>query len=138
MDRNDVMEFVGKNMVFTLATCAGNSPKVRNMATSKVEDRGIIFCTGKEKDVYRELSANPNVELCYYSADEEKQVRIAGQVQELEELDLKKDIVDRFPFLKPWIDAAGYESMAVYLVVNAKACMWSMQTNNDPKTFIDL
>lgn len=138
MDRNDVMEFVGKNMVFTLATCAGNTPKVRNMATSKVEDQGIIFCTGKEKDVYRELSENANVELCYYSPDEEKQVRISGQVQELDEQKLKEEIVEKFPFLKPWIDAAGYEAMAVFLVVNAKACTWSMETNNEPKVFIDL
>ncbi|MCK5001264.1 MAG: pyridoxamine 5'-phosphate oxidase family protein [Anaerohalosphaera sp.] len=138
MNRTEVMEFVEKNMVFALATSADGIPKVRNMVTSKVEDRGIIFCTGKEKDVYRELSANANVELCYYSAEEEKQVRIAGQVQELDELDLKKEIVEKFPFLKPWIDAAGYEAMAVYLVINAKACMWSMETNNEPKTFIDI
>ena len=44
-------------------TPAGPAPHVRPFSFAELQDGQIVFCTSKAKDVYREMHANPNVEL---------------------------------------------------------------------------
>ena len=138
MTKEEIIAFVDKNPVFALATVDGNTPHVRDMMVCKADDEGIVFCTGKVKDVHKQITANPAVEMCFYSPDDQVQVRIAGSVELTEDLDLKKEIVEKFEFLKPWIESAGYEAMAVYRVKGGKACVWTMEKHDAPKEYIDL
>ncbi|MFH1717558.1 MAG: pyridoxamine 5'-phosphate oxidase family protein [Planctomycetota bacterium] len=138
MTREEVLEFVTKNPVFNLATVDGGKPHVRSMMLYKAGENGIIFTTGRDKDVNKQLNANPAVEMCFYSSDENRQVRIEGAVQMIDDLELKKQIVEDFPFLKPWVEAAGYEIMVVYSLKNGKAVTWTMETNQGPKNYIQL
>ena len=138
MNKIEILEFINQNPVFALATLDGTRPKVRYMMTAFADDRGIIFCTGKQKDVYKQLTANPVAELCFYSQEGEKQVRVNADVEELDDLELKKAVVEKFDFLKPWIEQAGYGDMAVFKLTNAKATAWTMQTNTEHKTYTDL
>ena len=66
------------------------------------------------------------------------QVRIEGQVQMLDDLELKKEIVAKLPFLKPLIESKGYEVLVCYSVKNAKGTIWTMESNFTPKQYIDL
>jgi uncharacterized pyridoxamine 5'-phosphate oxidase family protein len=108
------------------------------MMVAMMDKRGIIFSSGKAKDVHRQLCENPNVELCFYNSKSEVQVRISGEIKELDDLELKKAIVEKFEFLKPWIEAAGYEVMSNYCLSGGKAVVWTMETNDKPKEYIDL
>ena len=83
MNQVEIMEFVNKNPIFTLATCVDGVPYVRTMMLAFADSRGIIFSTGKEKDVCKQMQANPKVELCFYSAADEKQLRIAARAEEI-------------------------------------------------------
>ena len=56
----------------------------------------------------------------------------------LDDLELKKQVVEAFPFLKPWVESEGYEVMVIYRLQNAKATTWTMETNYDPKEYIQL
>jgi len=138
MTKAEVLEFVTKNPVFSLATVDGGKPRVRNMMLYKAGENGIIFTTGRDKDVNKQLQANPAVEMCFYSSDANRQVRIEGAVEMIDDLELKKQIVEDFPFLKPWVEAAGYEIMIVYGLKNGKAVTWTMETNQEPKKYIQL
>jgi len=138
MTREEVLQFVTKNPVFSLATVDGGKPRVRSMMICKAGKDGIIFTTGRDKDVNKQLQANPAVEMCFYSSDENRQVRIEGAVKVLDDMKLKKQIVEDFPFLKPWVEAAGYEVMVVYSLKNGKAVTWTMETNQEPKQYIGL
>lgn len=71
------------------------------MMLYRADENGVIFCTGREKDVNKQLSANPAVELCFYNAEQGRQVRIEGTVEMLDDLELKKQVVEAFSFLKP-------------------------------------
>jgi uncharacterized pyridoxamine 5'-phosphate oxidase family protein len=108
------------------------------MMLYRADENGIIFNTGENKDVHKQLSANPMVELCFYSAEEGRQVRISGTVEVLEDLELKKKIVEDYPFLKSWVDKEGYEVLVVYCLRGGKAVVWTMETNFEPKQFIEL
>ena len=138
MTKEEILEFVTQNPVFSLATVDGNQPRVRTIMLYKADENGIIFCTGRDKAVHRQLQANPAAELCFYNADKGLQVRIEGTAGVLDDLELKKKIVEAFTFLKPWVESQGYEVMICYCIKNAKAVTWTMETNYDPKQYIQL
>jgi uncharacterized pyridoxamine 5'-phosphate oxidase family protein len=138
MTKEEILEFVTKNPAFSLATIDGNLPHVRLIMLYRADEDGIIFCTGRDKDVHAQLQANPAVEMCFSNSDQSCQVRIAGNVEMQDDLELKKKIVEAFPFLKPWVDSQGYEVMICYCIKNAKALTWTMETNSDPKQYIQL
>ena len=138
MTKEEVFEFVTKNPVFSLATIEGSQPRVRMMMLYKADTDGIIFCTGRNKAVYKQLQSNPAAELCFYNAEQGLQVRIEGTVEMLEDLELKKQVVEAFPFLKPWVESEGYEVMVICRLQNARAITWTMETNYDPKEYIQL
>jgi len=138
MTKEEVLEFITKNPVFNLATLDGSKPRVRSMMLYKAGEDGIIFTTGRDKDVNKQMQANPAVEMCFYSSDENRQVRIEGAVEMTDDLELKKQIVEAFPFLKPWVEAAGYEVMVPYILKGGKAITWTMETNQEPKKYIQL
>jgi len=138
MTKEEVLEFVTKNPVFSLATIDGSRPRVRMIMLYKADADGIIFCTGRDKAVCKQLRSNPAVELCFYNEKAGRQVRIEGNVERLDDLELKKKVVEAFPFLKPWVESAGYEVMVICRLQNAKATIWTMETNFDPKEYIQL
>ena len=138
MTKEEVFEFIKRNPVFALATAEENKPYVRHMMLYRADDNGIIFNTGENKDVHHQLQANPQVEMCFYNADEGRQVRIAGTVEVLEDIELKKRVVADYPFLQEWVDREGYEVLIVYRLRNGKATTWTMKTNFQPKEYIQL
>ena len=138
MTKEQVFELMKNNPVFALATAEDNKPHVRMMMIYRADENGIIFNTGENKDLNKQLSANPNVELCFYNADEGRQIRISGSVEEIEDLELKKQVVKNFPFLKEWVDKQGYDVLVVYCLKQGKATTWTMETNFKPKEYIQL
>jgi pyridoxamine 5'-phosphate oxidase len=138
MTKEEILEFATKNPVCSLATIDGNQPRVRTIMLYKADENGIIFCTGRDKAVHKQLQANPAAELCFYNAEQGLQVRIEGSVEMLDDLELKKKIVEAFTFLKPWVESQGYEVMICYRLSNARAVTWTMQTNFEPKQYIQI
>jgi uncharacterized pyridoxamine 5'-phosphate oxidase family protein len=138
MTKTEIFEFIRNSPVFALATAQDNKPHVRMMMLYRADDNGIIFNTGENKDVHRQLSKNPNVELCFYNAEQGKQVRVSGSVEEIEDLELKKQVVKDFLFLKEWVDREGYDVLVVYCLKRGKATVWTMETTFKPKEYIQL
>ncbi len=137
MTRSEILEFVNKNPMFFLATQDNEQPRVRGLMVVKADENGILFSTGKPKDVFGQLTANPLVELCFYSAEENKQIRISGKVDLVEDLDIKKYVVEKFPFLKAVVEKEGYDVLAPFYLREGKALVWTMETNLSPKEYID-
>ncbi len=140
MNKSEIFEFINANPVFHLATVEGNKPHVRGMLVYRADENGIIFHTGKGKDLHKQLSSNPNVEMSFNNGKFEDliQIRISGSVELVEDLNLKKEIVQKREFLKPWVDQMGYEPLAVYRLKNGVAIIWTMKTNFAPKELIQL
>lgn len=138
MTKKEVLEFATKNPVFSLATIEGNKPHVRLIMLYRADKNGFIFVTGRDKDVHKQLHANPAIEMCFYNAEEKRQVRIEGKVELLDDLELKKQVVEDFSFLKPQVESKGYEVLICYCLRNGKAVTWKMETNLEPKQYIQL
>ena len=56
-------DFLRETRVFFMATADGNQPKLRPLGAFIEEDGKIIFGVGDFKNVYRQMQANPLVEI---------------------------------------------------------------------------
>jgi hypothetical protein len=54
------------------------------------------------------------------------------------DLNLKKEILSVRPFMTSWIEQVGFKYMAVFRLRFGKAVTWSLETELQPKTIIDL
>jgi pyridoxamine 5'-phosphate oxidase len=140
MTPKEIIEFINKNQTCCIATIEGNKPRVRGVMTYRADDKGIIFHTGVTKDFYKQLQANPNVELCFDNNDPQNfiQVRVSGIAIPENDVKLKEEIVASRPFLKPVVEKFGYQALAVFRVQQLTATVWTMATNFAPKVFIEL
>jgi len=136
MDKKDIFELATANPVFHLATVEGDKPHVRGMLMYSADENGIVFHTGKTKDLRMQLDANPHVEMCFYSPEKNIQVRISGTVELDENLALKNNIVADRPFLKPWVEKDSYDMLSVYRLKEGRATIWTMETNFASKDYI--
>lgn len=140
MNRTEIFEFLNANPVFHLATIEGSMPRVRGMLLYSADENGIVFHTGKMRDLHKQLTENPNVEMGFNNGSDENliQIRVSGTVQLVENLDLKKEIVQKREFLKPFVEHMGYEPLAVYRLKNGTATIWTMKANLAPKEVVEL
>jgi pyridoxamine 5'-phosphate oxidase len=120
-----------------LATLEGDKPHVRAIGMVKADDDGIIIETATFKDVYKQMTANPNVELCFFNDKEGIQIRVSGAVGPVDDIELKKEIVVQRPFLKQRIEEGGYEVMGVFRL-KGQAYVWSFKTAAEPKKYVQL
>lgn len=140
MNKNEILAFLNANPIFHLATVEGDKPHVRGLLLYRADDNGILFHTGKNKDLHKQLSGNPNVEMSFHNGrfEELTQIRISGSVELDEDMELKKEVVQARDFMKPWVEKWGYDFLAIYRMKKGKATVWTMATNFSPKEFIEL
>jgi pyridoxamine 5'-phosphate oxidase len=137
MNKKEILEFLNANPTCYLATVEGNKPHVRAIGMVKADESGVIIETGTFKDMYKQMVANPNVELCFFNAKEGIQVRVSGAVEPMDDIELKKEIVVQRPFLKQRVEEGGYEAMGVFRL-KGQAYVWSFQTSAEPKKYVQL
>ena len=137
MNKAEILKFLNANPTCYLATVEGNRPHVRAMGMFRADENGIIIETGTFKDVYKQMVANPNVELCFFNAKDGIQIRVSGAVEPLDDIELKKEIVAQRPFLKERIAKGGYEAMGVFRL-KGQAYVWSFQNVAEPKKYVPL
>jgi len=133
MNKTEITAFINANLDGYLATVEDNKPHVRAIRMVKADENGIIIQTNTYKDVYKQLSANPNVELCFFNAKDDIQIRVSGAVEPLDDLKMKDEIITQRPFLKPQVEKGGYGAIAVYRL-KGMATVWNRKTSFDPKT----
>ncbi len=137
MDKAEIIEFLNANPTCYLATVEGSKPRVRAMGMVKADENGIIIETATFKDVYKQIAANPNVELCFFNAKQGMQIRVSGAVEPLDDRKLKDEIIAMRPFLKQRVEEGGYEAMGVFRLKGA-AYVWTFDTASEPKKYIQL
>jgi pyridoxamine 5'-phosphate oxidase len=137
MTKAEIIAFMNANKDAYLATVEGNKPHVRGMGIIKADENGIIIQTSTYKDLYKQLLANPNVELCFHNPKDGIQVRVSGAAKPVDDIKLKDEIIALRSFLKPQVEKKGYEAIVVYRL-KGKATVWTFKTNFDPKTYIQI
>jgi uncharacterized pyridoxamine 5'-phosphate oxidase family protein len=140
MDRHEILTLINRNPAFFLATLEKGEPRVRGMLLYRADEGGIVFHTGAMKDLHRQLSTNPAVELCFNDWQQQIQVRVRGKARQIGEPQLKEEIVNSpgREFLKPWVENMGLDVLSVFRVEDCQALVWTMATNFTAKELIPL
>ena len=125
MDKKEILEFITKNPIAYLATAAGNKPYVRALGTYRADENGIIFSMQSDKDVYKQCMNNPETQICYFA--DGVMVRVSGQMEPITDMELRKEIAEARPFLKPGVEQNGWDYVGVFKVKNAKATVMDMK-----------
>jgi pyridoxamine 5'-phosphate oxidase len=136
MTREQILQFINAHPACHLATLEGDQPRVRGMLMYRADASGLIFHTGNSKALSKQIVQSKRVEACFNSPD--TQVRVAGVVEVIEDLDLKKEIVEARSFLKPWVEQRGYEMLLVFRVTQCQAAVWTMATNFEPTKYLKI
>lgn len=138
MTKEDIFKTMNENMAFHLATSVNGQPHVRGMLLFRADENGIIFHTGKFKDLYKQLKENPNIELCFNAPT--LQIRVCGEVEELHDENIVEEIYAHptRQFLRNWGEQGTDIQLAVFCLKNGVATTWTMQTNFDEKEYIQL
>ena len=129
MDINDVYEFANINPLCYLATVEGDQPRVRAFAMWYAADKGFYFHTSTAKDVYEQLKANPKIEVCFYATQNGAMMRATGEVEILQDLDLKRKLMDDQEYLKQMFRGPEDPSLAVFRLQNGIARFWTIADN---------
>lgn len=145
MNKEQIFEILNKNPAFFLATTDGNEPRVRAMFLYKADESGIVFHTGPFKDVYRQITKNPNVQMCFYDQTQNIQIRVRGML-ELISTDALKEEISSHPsrmFMQSWkanceTKQDFYNMFDVFCLKNGLANIWTFEMNFVPKEDIAL
>jgi pyridoxamine 5'-phosphate oxidase len=104
MDLQDCIKFATENPFCSLATTDGDQPRVRTFLFWFGDENGFYFATMAPKEVCRQLKNNPRVEVCFFNNAPEwqdwKMMRVTGTIEFLDDLGLKKKLLEDRSFLK--------------------------------------
>lgn len=95
---NKVTEFLNQSGTFYLSTVENDKPRVRPFGAVAEFDGKIYICTNNQKDVFKQILANPNVEISSMAGD--KWIRISGKLLVDKRIEAKQAMLEANPSLK--------------------------------------
>lgn len=108
---------------YFLATVEDGMPRVRPFGTVDLFEGRLYIQTGKSKKVYRQIIANPNVEIC--ACDGPVWLRLSGMLVEDDRVEPKKHMLDSYPSLRGMYDEND-SNTAVFYFEAAQATIESL------------
>lgn len=118
-----VYNFLKETNTYFLATMDGDQPRVRPFGTIDLFEGKLYIQTGKSKDVYKQIEANPKVEICACSGLD--WLRVAATLVPDDRVEAKKHMLDNYPNLRNMYDENDDETIVLYLK-DAKATFASL------------
>lgn len=139
MDINDCIKFANETPVCYLATVDGDQPRVRAMGFWFADETGFYLQFGAVKDMYGQMQENSKVEICFWQPEEEStgtMLRVAGEVEFVDDPGLKKKVLEDRPFLKDFGMTFDDPGLIIVRIAHGESYFWTMETNFDPKEYI--
>ena len=126
------LEYLKVNPVFHIATVEGTKARVRPFGFSMGRNGALYFCTNKTKDVYKQLSQNPEIEISDMGKDG-TWLRIRGRIAFDETREAKVQAFgESANLIKVYPKAADDETFVTFYFTEAAATLFSF--TEAPKT----
>jgi pyridoxamine 5'-phosphate oxidase len=138
MTRQEIIDFIEANPVAWVATVEDGRPRVRGLRAFRVRDDGPLFQISTPKDLYRQLEANPDVEVCFHDPERGIQVRVAGKAEVIGDHAVLDDVLEERAFLQSLVDAEGRGAVKLFVIADAVAYAWTRENNFIPKEWVKL
>ena len=127
-----VYYFLNDAQTYYLATVDGDKPRVRPFGTILLYEGKLYIQTGKVKDVSKQISENPFVEICAYMNG--SWIRIAAELVEDDNRDVKVAMLEKMPSLKAMYSADD-ENTQVFWMKDATATICSFTSEPEVISF---
>ena len=122
----NIDDFLTRAKVFTLSTVDGDEPRARPLGLHMIVDGSVVFGVGDFKDVYRQIVANPKVEITACIGGE--WLRLHGRAVRIEDDSVSERALDMVPPLRSiYNDETGHK-LAMFRLEDAKAEFIDMMT----------
>lgn len=123
-------QFLKDAGTYYLATVDDDQPHVRPFGTAEIFEGKLYIQTGKSKNVYKQLIANPKAEICAFN--DGKWIRIVCELIPDDRVSAKKDMLDKNESLRSMYNEND-DNTIVFYMRNATATISSF--TSDPETF---
>jgi len=124
---DEILKFLNDTpSTFYIATTVdGDIPKVRPFGFAMIFDGKLCFCTSNRKDVYKQLKANPNLEICTDQKNGEW-LRLKGKAVFNTSKQSRQAALDVMPRLSNMysVDDSIFE---IFYIDNAEAALYNMK-----------
>lgn len=127
---NEVLEFLTTNPTFYLSTIDGDQARVRPFGAITEYEGKLYFCTNNTKPVFKQLVANPKIEISTVSATGEW-IRLSGNAVVDSRREAKTAMLEAQPILKNMYNSDD-GIFEVFYLTDAVAVISSF--NSEPKT----
>ena len=118
-----VLEFLDKANTYFLATAEGDQPRVRPFSSVAEFEGNAYICCGNYKEIYKQLSANPKIELCGMY-DGGTWLRVSATVVEDNRVEVQKAVLDD-PTGPKQLYTAGDGRFVTYKLTEVKALKYN-------------
>ncbi|MFQ7036522.1 MAG: pyridoxamine 5'-phosphate oxidase family protein [Candidatus Borkfalkia sp.] len=111
-----VYDFLQKCGVFYVLTLNGGRPEGRPFGAVMEAYGKLFFSTAKTKQVYKQLTHNPIIQIIALKPNTREWIRINGEAIECEDIILKEKMLTECPVLKKRFNSACCEFFALFEV----------------------
>lgn len=111
----ELTDFLAEAPMCFIATVSNNEPRVRPFLYKFEQDGKLWFATAKFKDVFKQLQANPAVEICTVKQDK-TWLRINGKVTLEDNRAVKERILAEVPRLKDIFGTADNPDFTTFYI----------------------
>lgn len=120
-----VIEYLRANPVFHIATVEGTKARVRPFGFSMKRNGALYFCTNKTKNVYKQLSQNPEIEISDMGNDG-TWMRVRGRIAFDDTREAKvQAFAESANLLKVYPKGADDETFVTFYFTEAVATLYS-------------
>ena len=96
---DEVYKFLKENPIFYVATMDGDQPRVRPFGVVALFEGKLYLQTGNVKPVFKQMTANPKIELCTMGKDGKTWLRVAAEVVLDPRVEARPHMLDENPTL---------------------------------------
>jgi uncharacterized pyridoxamine 5'-phosphate oxidase family protein len=128
-----VVDFLKKSQVQYFSTIGlDGKPKVRPFQFALEDDGKIYYCTSNQKPVFKQMQANPNVEICA-SGENFSWLRLSGKAIFVDDLKMKAKVQEAMPMVKSIYKTPDNPIFELFYLEYAVAVITDF-SGNPPKT----
>ncbi|TGE36180.1 pyridoxamine 5-phosphate oxidase [Desulfosporosinus fructosivorans] len=129
----EILKYITEAKTFYIATTDGDKPKVRPFGFIMEFENKLYFCTSNQKDVCKQLVANPNFEVCTMSGNTQW-IRLQGKAVFDSNPAAKAKAFEVMPGLASIYKSSDNPSFEVFYVSEGKATFYSFM--DEPRTVV--
>ena len=115
-----VKNYLQECKTFYVATVDGDQPRVRPFGVAEVYNGRLYIMTGKKKDVFKQMVANPKFEITAVKPSGAEWIRVSGRLVSDDDVKAKEFLLDKNPSLKGMYSATD-DNMAILYIVDGEA-----------------